>query len=53
MKVEERSGGSERGSKLELDPVPDPWKILWIRQNDAELSAVRENSEPLGQSGVT
>ena len=36
MKDEGRGGGSELGS--DLDPDPDPWKILWIRirQNDAD-----------------
>ena len=36
MKEEERGGGSELGSDLDLDPVP--WKTLWIRfrQNDAD-----------------
>ena len=36
VKEEGRGGGSELGSKLDLDP--DPWKILWIRirQNDAD-----------------
>ena len=34
MKEEERGGGSELGS--DLDPDPDPWKILWIRINEAD-----------------
>ena len=36
MKEEGRGGGSELGS--DLDPDPDPWKILWIRirQNDVD-----------------
>ena len=36
VKEEGRGGGSELGSKLDLDP--DPRKILWIRirQNDAD-----------------
>ena len=34
MKDEGRGGGSEIGSDLDLDP--DPWKILWIRQNYAD-----------------
>ena len=34
MKDEWRGGGSEIGSDLDLDP--DPWKILWIRQNYAD-----------------
>ena len=32
MKEEERGGGSELGSDLD----PDPWKILWIRINEAD-----------------
>ena len=38
VKEEERGGGSELGSDLDLDLDLDldPWKILWIRQNDAE-----------------
>ena len=36
VKEEGSGGGSEQGSDLE--PDPDPWKILWIwiRQNDAD-----------------
>ena len=36
VKEEERGGGSELGSDLDLDPVP--WKTLWIRfwQNNAD-----------------
>ena len=36
VKEEERGGGSELGSDLDLDSVP--WKTLWIRfrQNDAD-----------------
>ena len=39
VKEEGRGGGSELGSDLNLDsdPAPAPWKILWIRQNDADF----------------
>ena len=37
---EGKGGGSELGSDLDLDPVPDPWKIFRIRiqQNDVDPS---------------
>ena len=39
LSVKEEGSGGELGS--DLDPDPDPWKILWIRirvrQNDADL----------------
>ena len=34
LSVKEEGSGGELGSDLDLDP--DPWKILWIRQNDAD-----------------
>ena len=40
MKEEGRSGGTELGSDLDLNPDQDPWKMLWfriwIRQNDVD-----------------
>ena len=32
LSVKEEGNGGELGSDLDLDP----WKILWIRQNDAD-----------------
>ena len=38
LSVKEDGSGGELGSYMDLDPDPDPWKILWIRirQNDAD-----------------
>ena len=32
----ERMSGKEEGSGGDLGSDLDPWKILWIRQNDAD-----------------
>ena len=45
LSVKEEGSGGELGSDLDLDP--DPWKILWIRQNDADPATLSlEDARP-------
>ena len=37
-------GGSELGS--DLDPDPDPWKILWIRLHQNRMDPLDPDPDP-------